>query len=178
MDERSGYAAASREDGEAREVHAQKLPRKVPRAPHPRLPSWLQSTLLPPSPFLSTHLTYHQRRIIDPETGSYLTALSRPNLTLTSSPVLSITPTGIHTAEKDYPADLIVFATGFRTAPHLFPLQIFGRAGLSLNEHWESLDGIPGAYNCIACHDFPNFFMLLGPNTATGHTSALIAIEK
>lgn len=25
---------------------------------------------------------------------------------------------------------------------------------------------------------FPNFFMVLGPNTATGHTSAIIAAEK
>ena len=25
---------------------------------------------------------------------------------------------------------------------------------------------------------FPNFFLLLGPNSATGHTSALIMIES
>jgi hypothetical protein len=34
------------------------------------------------------------------------------------------------------------------------------------------------AYHGITVAGFPNFFMLLGPNSATGHTSALIMIES
>jgi cation diffusion facilitator CzcD-associated flavoprotein CzcO len=54
---------------------------------------------------------------------------------------------------------------------------VVGRGGETLEQHFETLGG-PGAYNTAAVNGFPNFFMILGPNAATGHTSALMASEK
>jgi len=71
-----------------------------------------------------------------------------------------------------------VLATGFQTSGKFFKgMEVIGRNGITADQHWDGIGGI-GAYNTTAMHDFPNFFMLLGPNSVTGHTSALIAIEK
>lgn len=74
------------------------------------------------------------------------------------------------------PADVIVLATGFQTNKFLPYTQVRGRHG-TIEEHWKRFDG-PGAYHCSIMSGFPNFFLLLGPNAATGHTSALMAAEK
>lgn len=55
-------------------------------------------------------------------------------------------------------------------------MAVHGREG-TIEDHWARYDG-PEAYNCSTLSGFPNFFILLGPNSATGHTSALIAAEK
>jgi cation diffusion facilitator CzcD-associated flavoprotein CzcO len=117
-----------------------------------------------------------KRRIIDP-TPSYLESLNQENVMLTDEKVVEITPNSIRTPTKDYPVDVIVYATGFKTNVFMRPMEVFGRGGESITEHWTRIGG-PGAYNCTSVHGFPNFFFILGPNTGTGHTSALIASEK
>ncbi|BDD63132.1 hypothetical protein MAP00_008070 [Monascus purpureus] len=44
-------------------------------------------------------------------------------------------------------------------------------------QHWTEFGG-PEGYNCSVMHGFPNFFLLLGSNSITGHTSAIMAIEN
>jgi len=114
-----------------------------------------------------------QRRVLD---ADYLKSLHSPHVTLTKSPIARITPTGIQiSADTHRKAQVIIFATGFKTC--YFPLRIIGRHGVSMTAHFAELGG-PGAYKTTAMHGFPNFFMLLGPNAATGHTSTLMAIEN
>ncbi|EFR02388.1 4-hydroxyacetophenone monooxygenase [Nannizzia gypsea CBS 118893] len=116
-----------------------------------------------------------KRRIFD--TG-YLKALHNENLLLTDAKILKIVPDGLQTGDGFIPADVIVLATGFDTSEYLNGnINILGRGGKSVAEHWDEYGG-PEAYNSSAMHGFPNFFMLLGPNTATGHTSALMAAEN
>ncbi|KAF8251677.1 monooxygenase [Wilcoxina mikolae CBS 423.85] len=117
-----------------------------------------------------------KRRIHDPE-NSYLGCLGRHNVTLTDSPILELTPTAIRTTTKDYPIDVIIYATGFRTNAEFLGMEVVGREGTTLHEHWKSFGGA-GSYNSMANHYFPNYFMILGPNSATGHTSALMASEN
>jgi len=95
----------------------------------------------------------------------------------TDQKVLKIIPEGLETANGIIKADVIVLANGFKTNEFLDPLQVRGRNGISLTEHWASFGG-PSAYNCSVMSGFPNFFLLLGPNAATGHTSALMVSEK
>lgn len=95
---------------------------------------------------------------------------------LTKTDITAILPDGIQSSDGFIPADIIVLATGFQTNKFLPYTQVHGRDG-TIQEHWQRFDG-PGAYNCTALSGFPNFFMILGPNTATGHTSALLASEK
>lgn len=108
----------------------------------------------------------------------YLVSLNRPNVHLLEAKSgVTISPDGVETPAGKIPTDIIVYATGFTLSKFLTNMQIIGRTGETIDEHFEKLGG-PGAYNCCANHKFPNFFMSLGPNTATGHTSALIALEK
>ncbi|PYI07079.1 FAD/NAD(P)-binding domain-containing protein [Aspergillus sclerotiicarbonarius CBS 121057] len=115
-----------------------------------------------------------KRRVFD---CGYLQSLNNDNILLTNAKIERILPDGIETGQGIIPADVIVLATGFRTNRFVSSIDVVGRDGKSLDEHWAQYGG-PTAYNCSVVHGFPNFFMLLGPNAATGHTSALMAIEK
>jgi cation diffusion facilitator CzcD-associated flavoprotein CzcO len=115
-----------------------------------------------------------QRRIFD---DGYLKSLHSDNVTLTDDTILEIVPDGLKTNRGFIPADVIVLATGFQTNEFLQKLQVVGREGKTVQDHWAEYPG-PEAYNCSVMNGFPNFFLLLGPNAATGHTSALMAAEK
>ncbi|BCS27944.1 uncharacterized protein APUU_60992A [Aspergillus puulaauensis] len=127
---------------------------------------------------------YHDILIPDFEIGckrlifddGYLKSLHSDNFNLTTAKILEIFLEGVRTSEGVILADVIVLASGFKTNQLMPFMDIVGRDG-SLNDHWKRYDG-PEAYNCSAMSGFPNFFMLLGPNAGTGHTSALMAAEN
>ena len=107
--------------------------------------------------------------------NDFYPALGRPNVTLVSEAATGFTADSILTADGGaHRVDAIVCATGF-TATDLLPgLQVTGTGGVRLADL--AAQGAD-AYRGIALPDFPNFFMLLGPNTGSGHTSILIAME-
>ncbi|ETS73027.1 hypothetical protein PFICI_15202 [Pestalotiopsis fici W106-1] len=115
-----------------------------------------------------------KRRIFD---SGYLDSLHEENLTLTNSPALEIVSKGIRTKDGLVEADVIVLANGFVTNHFLDQMDIKGRGGKTVGEHWREMGG-PTSYNSSVLSGFPNFFILLGPNAATGHTSALMAAEN
>jgi len=117
-----------------------------------------------------------KRRIFD-ASGVYYNTLHAPKMHLTKDPILEILPHGVRTATKTYPADVIILATGFKTNNGLGPLRVQGRNGEWLSDHWQNMGG-PGAYNSTAVHGFPNFLMIYGPNSTTGHSSVLMTIEN
>ncbi|KAF5613349.1 ACB 4-hydroxyacetophenone monooxygenase [Fusarium sp. NRRL 25303] len=114
-----------------------------------------------------------KRRIYD---SGYLASLHSKNLTLTNERALKIVENGVETDSGFLEADVIVLANGFSTNTFLEGVEVVGRDE-TLAQHWESFGGAE-AYNCSAMSGFPNFFMLLGPNATTGHTSAIMAIEN
>jgi cation diffusion facilitator CzcD-associated flavoprotein CzcO len=71
--------------------------------------------------------------------------------------------------------DALVFATGFQAAEAVAPYAIRGRGGRDLNEAWR--DGAE-AYLGTTVSGFPNFFMIVGPNTGLGHSSMVFMIES
>ena len=71
--------------------------------------------------------------------------------------------------------DAIIYGTGFTTQEFLAPLVITGRGGKKLSEAWAM--GAK-AYLGIMVPDFPNLFMLYGPNTNIGHNSIIYMIES
>ncbi len=105
----------------------------------------------------------------------YYPALQRPNVSLVTHAISEIQSTGIVTSDGAlHHADVIILGTGFRpTDPPLAPL-IVGRDGRSLAEVWH---GSPTAYMGTTEAGFPNLFMLLGPNTALGHSSVMLMVE-
>ncbi|QRD83867.1 putative monooxygenase [Aspergillus flavus] len=115
-----------------------------------------------------------KRRIFDP---GYLESLHQDNVLLTDAKTERITEEGIETDKGFIPADVIVLATGFQTNKFIPYMDVVGRNGETVSKHWGRYGG-PAAYNCSALNGFPNFFILLGPNAATGHTSAMMAAEN
>ncbi|MBP2328069.1 cation diffusion facilitator CzcD-associated flavoprotein CzcO [Kibdelosporangium banguiense] len=113
-----------------------------------------------------------KRIVID---NSYYPAFNRENVHLVTEGIARLTPSGIKTEDgTHHPADVIVYATGFRTTEFLVPMTVRGRGGKNLHEQWATA---AEAYLGIAVPGFPNFFMVHGPNTILGHNSNIFMIE-
>jgi 4-hydroxyacetophenone monooxygenase len=69
-------------------------------------------------------------------------------------------------------ADVIAMATGFKVLQFLWPMDIIGRSGKTLREQWGIDDA--KAYLGVTVPDFPNFFIVNGPNTNAGHGGSAI----
>ncbi|KAK3117654.1 hypothetical protein LTR53_000782 [Teratosphaeriaceae sp. CCFEE 6253] len=118
-----------------------------------------------------------KRKVMDTE---YLTSLHRENVELISDDsVEEITKTGVRCKSgREVHADAIVRATGFEVFRMLFPMEITGQNGVTLNEHWDTHhQGSAQAYFGTCVPGFPNFFTLMGPNTVTGHLSVIYTVE-
>lgn len=77
-------------------------------------------------------------------------------------PLIEMTPKGIRTAEEEYELDVIVFATGFDAVTgNYLKIDHHGRGGLSLREKWVHR---PITHLGLMTADFPNTFMIYGPN--------------
>jgi cation diffusion facilitator CzcD-associated flavoprotein CzcO len=115
---------------------------------------------------------------------SWLQSLNNPNVELTSRPLRSVQPRSVtlgatpnEAEEIQVPADAIILANGYETNAWFHPLRVLGKDGKSIHDVWEERGG-PQAYLGIAMDKFPNFFMVFGPNTATGHSSVVLASEN
>jgi len=68
-------------------------------------------------------------------------------------------------------------ANGFETTNWLSPLKVIGKDGHAMHDVWKARGGAQ-AYMGNAMDGFPNFFIIFGPNTATGHSSVILATEN
>lgn len=93
--------------------------------------------------------------------------LRRPNVELFAGGIDRIEADGIVAGGRKYPVDVIVLATGFQAHRMLAPMDIVGKGGISLRDEWGDDD--PRAYLGITVPQFPNFFLLYGPNTNLAH---------
>jgi cation diffusion facilitator CzcD-associated flavoprotein CzcO len=108
--------------------------------------------------------------------NDYYQALQRQNAELVTSPIETITERGIRTADgTEHELDAIVLATGFQAAEPMAPFALRGLGGRALSDVWR--DGAE-AYLGTSVAGFPNFFMLVGPNSALGHNSIIFMIES
>ncbi|MFE3273329.1 flavin-containing monooxygenase [Nocardia sp. NPDC059239] len=123
---------------------------------------------------LPTYPPYTKRPLID--NGWYAT-LTRSNVHIVESSVTRVTETGVVDSDgNEHPADILVYATGFKIQQFLYPMEVRGRSGRSLRETWGPDDA--RAYLGVTVPDFPNLFILNGPNTFAGHGgSAILATE-
>jgi len=94
----------------------------------------------------------------------------------TDGGIEEITETGIRAGGKEYPLDIIVFATGFdaMTGP-LKALNLRGRAGRTLTQEWH--DG-PHTYLGVAIAGFPNLFTITGPQSPSVLSNMPVSIEQ
>ena len=69
---------------------------------------------------------------------------------------------------------MLVLATGFQVDRFMRPMEIIGRDGRDLDEAWADR---PFAYLSISLPDFPNLFLLNGPNGPVGNFSLIEVAE-
>ena len=108
--------------------------------------------------------------------NDYYPALAQPHVDLVTEQVSGITEQGVIAADgTEYPADVIIYGTGFHVTDAFEHADITGANGRKIAEIWR--DG-PEAYLGLAVAGFPNLFVLLGPNSGLGHNSMIFMIES
>ena len=106
----------------------------------------------------------------------YFPALVRDDVDVVFEGVKAFNEKGIVDSQdtsRDH--DVVVFATGFHTNPFLKDIDVIGKAGELLRDKWAN-----GAYAYMGTMtaDYPNLFLLYGPNTNTGHSSIIFKLEQ
>jgi cation diffusion facilitator CzcD-associated flavoprotein CzcO len=113
-----------------------------------------------------------------PMERSYYEAFNRENvelIDLEATPIKQITEAGVETTTKQFPFDIIVYATGFDAIIGSYEkLNVVGRDGLRLMDKWK--DG-PRTVFGIAVPGFPNLFTLAGPQSGSVATNFPRGIE-
>ena len=105
----------------------------------------------------------------------YYKALTKDNVEVIASGVDSISGnTVIASNGEQRDVDVIILGTGFHVSDVPIAKHVRGKSGKTMDEIWQ---GSPEAYRGTTITDFPNFFLVLGPNLAIGHNSAFIIIE-
>ena len=132
-----------------------------------------------------------KRRIFDAQDGWY-NSLNNEKVQLTSKQLVKVNANSVTLGKRTYPpgekgepedeeievpADIIVLGNGFRTTKWFHPLKVVGRKGQTLQGVMDSRGGSQ-MYMGAAMDQFPNFFTIFGPNTATGHSSVILATEN
>jgi 4-hydroxyacetophenone monooxygenase len=106
------------------------------------------------------------------DNGSWLRTLTRDNVELVRDGVDRIEPDAVVAGDGTrYPADVLVYATGFRVNDMLSSLKVHGRNGIELHDYWGHQ---PSAYLGMTVPGFPNFFCLYGPGTNLASGGSLI----
>lgn len=107
--------------------------------------------------------------------ADFYEAIQRPNAELVTDPIERIEPGGVRTKDgRLHELDVLVLATGFRVDRFLRPMAVTGRDGASLEDVWADR---PTAYLSISIPEFPNLFMLNGPNGPVGNFSLIEVAE-
>ena len=104
-------------------------------------------------------------------------ALDKPHVQVHTKDdgIAEINPNGIKTTKgQQCDVDLIVYATGYQATDGVISYPVEGRNGATIAKQWEEF---PRAYLGTAMPNFPNLFIMTGPNTGIGHTSAIFIIE-
>ncbi|MBI3785017.1 MAG: NAD(P)/FAD-dependent oxidoreductase [Deltaproteobacteria bacterium] len=105
----------------------------------------------------------------------YWPAFERPNVELITEAIDEVLSDRIRTTDGvEHRVDAIILATGFKLGLTKAPFPVIGRGAKTLDDAWK---GGAVAYKGMTISGFPNWFILMGPNTGPGHTSVLVYTE-
>jgi 4-hydroxyacetophenone monooxygenase len=117
-----------------------------------------------------TYPPYGKRILLD---NNWFRTLTRPNVELVTDGIDRFAEDGIVTADGTLrPADIVVISTGFKVTEMAARLNISGRDGKNLRDAWANDN--PTAYLGLTMPDFPNLFVMLGPNSGPAHGGSVI----
>ena len=105
--------------------------------------------------------------------NDYYPTLARDDVELVTERLVAETPAGVETAAGELELDALIYATGFQPLAwgHV---EVYGRGGERLGERWGDA---PRAHLGMSVPGFPNYYLLLGPNTGLGHNSVMWMVE-
>ena len=105
----------------------------------------------------------------------FYAAIQRPNAKLVTGGIERVEKSGVRTCDgRLHELDVLILATGFRVDRFMRPMEVVGRDGIALEDAWK--EG-PVAYMAISIPEFPNLFMLNGPNGPVGNFSLIEVAE-
>jgi cation diffusion facilitator CzcD-associated flavoprotein CzcO len=104
---------------------------------------------------------------------NYYQMFNQEHVHLVTDPVQEVDKAGIRCGDRHIPLDVLVLATGFTPFDVTEHINVVGLDGLPLAEAWTERIV---SYRSVMVTGFPNFFLLLGPNSG-GLTSAVQMIE-
>jgi hypothetical protein len=104
----------------------------------------------------------------------YLEALVEDNVNFVPEKIRSIDATGVELENgSKIELDALVCATGFNASGPP-PFGVTGKNGATLEQRYKPF---PESYLAVAMDGFPNFFFMLGPNSAIGSGSLTMILE-
>jgi cation diffusion facilitator CzcD-associated flavoprotein CzcO len=107
--------------------------------------------------------------------SDFYDAIQKPNAELVTEDVERVEPNGVRTIDgKLHELDVLVLATGFNAHQFVRPMAVIGRDGVTLDEVWSDSTL---AYRSVSVPGFPNFFMMIGPNSPVGNFSLIEVAE-
>jgi len=97
------------------------------------------------------------------DNGNWIGTLKQSHVALETGTIDRIEPDGVRLSDGQFhELDVIVYGTGFRAADFLDTISVTGHNGNKLHEDWH---GDASAYLGLCVPDYPNMFILYGPNT-------------
>lgn len=110
------------------------------------------------------------------DNGVWAQTLQLPHVDLLTSAISGFDEAGFVTDDGEHhDVDILILATGFRASEFLEPMRITGRDGADLHQVW---GGEPRAFVTSMVPAFPNFFMLLGPNSGLAANGSIIFMTE
>jgi cation diffusion facilitator CzcD-associated flavoprotein CzcO len=107
--------------------------------------------------------------------STFYPAIQKPNARLVTQGIDRIEKDGVVTKDGElHQLDVLVLATGFDPAAYMRPMEFRGRNGLSIDDAWKKK---VQAYRSLLIPEFPNFFLMLGPNSPIGNYSVIAMSE-
>ncbi len=102
-------------------------------------------------------------------------AIQKPNAELVTTGIRAIERSGVRTADdRLHELDVLVYATGFDAHRFVRAMNIVGEDGLALDDAWRDATR---AHRSMSIPGFPNFFMMIGPNSPIGNFSLIMVAE-
>ena len=105
----------------------------------------------------------------------FYASVQRPNADVITDNIRCIESGGVRTDDGNlHELDVLALATGFDAHQFMRPMKITGVDGITLDQLWsESVH----AYRSISMPGFPNFFILMGPQSPVGNFSLIDVAE-
>jgi 4-hydroxyacetophenone monooxygenase len=154
--------AVSAENDAHRRYFTRYLEKQVAHRPE------LAAAMLPDYP------PFGKRILLD---NGWFDALTRDDVRLVTGSVAEVTDRGVVTdSGEPVELDVLIYATGFDVVRFLDTIDVTGRSGQSLREAWD--DDNARAYLGTTVPDFPNLFILYGPNIQPGHGGSLVGLAE